>query len=203
MASITHYTKKSFENCLFNPLAEGKMLDTYPALSEIIAPEWAEESLLDGLIRYTILVYDPKSALVNAERDLNYRKGIAADLAGFDMEYEDQLTAIYNCAFPMMPDLIMRYLRRFARSKEWAAICAIEFKYWESIKKMMEPLQGKTSNEELVGVQKKSAIADEIEKDIFRLDMLYKVFFGEDGELERKAKKRMTPELMAEKKERV
>ena len=194
------YNQKSFDACLFNPMTDERMLDAYTALTEIISPEWADDAALDQIIRYTIMVYEPKSPLVTIERDLNYRKGIAAELAGFDMQYEELLDSIYSCSYPMMPEFITLYLRRFARSKEWAAIVATEYKFWESIRKMLEPISGKNSNEELAGVQKKSVVADEIEKDINRLDNLYKVFFGEDGDLEKKAKKRMTPELMATKK---
>lgn len=196
----THYTKKSFEGCLFNPMNDERMVDAYPVISEIIDPEWSSDPWLDSIIRYTVMIYDPKSALVMGERDLNYRKGIGAELAGFDVQDEEAMSSIYGCTYPILVDYTVKYLMRFVKSKEWAALVAIEFKLWEEIKQTMTPISGKSSKEELEAVQKKAVIAQEIDNDIARLENYYKRFFGEDDELERKAKRRMTPELMAEKK---
>lgn len=195
-----HYNQKSFDACTFHPLKDGKLLNEYPILGEIVQPEWRMDPNIDSIVRYTIMVYDPKSALVIGERDLSYRKGIAAELAGFDMEQEEFMNAIYTCAYPNLVEFTIKYLMRFVRSKEWAAICAIEFKYWEEIRQTMTPITGKSSKEELEAVQKKAVIAQEIDNDIKRLDNYYAAFFGEDDELQRKATKRMTPELMATKK---
>lgn len=196
----THYTKKSFDGCLFNPMNDERMVDAYPVISEIIDPEWSSDPWLDSIIRYTVMIYDPKSALVMGERDLNYRKGIGAELAGFDVQDEEAMASIYGCTYPILVDYTVKYLMRFVKSKEWAALVAIEFKLWEEIKQTMTPISGKSSKEELEAVQKKAVIAQEIDNDIARLENYYKRFFGEDDELERKAKRRMTPELMAEKK---
>lgn len=201
MASMTHYTKKSFEACLFNPLSDGKMLDAYPQLKEIVVPEWANNQSLDYVIRYTIMIYDPKSMLVTMERDLNYRKGIAAELAGFDMEYEDMLNSLYNCSFPLLLEFTVKYLVRFVRSKEWAAICALEYKYWEAIKLIMQPIStDKSDREQLDAANKKDVLSESIDQGLIKLDTYYKVFFNEDDVLEKSAKRRMTPELMAEKR---
>lgn len=188
------YKQKDFEGCQFNPLASGKMLDTYPQLAEIIIPEWMDE-YTDRILRYIIMVYDPKSPLINNERDLNYRKGVAGELAGLDDEIIAE--AIYTSTHTYSADLTVKFLCRFARSKEWAAICAFESSFWESIKEVIEPITGKNSREKLDSVQKKSAIKEEIEKDILRLDKLYRVFFGEDDDLQSKGRRRLTPELVA------
>lgn len=170
------------------------MFENYPQLTEIVLPEWLDENT-DAILRYLIMVYDPKSPVVNNERDLNYRKGIAAQLVG--LEDEELCGAIYNSTHPYSADLIVRYLIRFVRSKEWAAICAFETAYTESIKEVIEPISGKSSKERLDSVQKKAAVKEEIIKDIERLDKLYKVFFGEDEELQSKGKRRLTPEMIA------
>lgn len=190
------YSRKHFQGCMFNPLVEDYMIEAYPRLKEIILPEWSI-SEIDSLLRYIILVYDPKSALAVTERDLNYRKGVAAELAGFDMNDEAYLTSIYSCTHEFLAELIMRFLMRFIKNKEWAAIVIVENCFWESAKKLMEPISGKNSKEELEAVQKKSAIKDELDKDIARLDKYYKAFFGEDEDLLTKAKTRVTPESIA------
>lgn len=188
------YKQIDFNNCQFNPLVGGLMLHTHPVLSEIVDPDWQNE-YIDSILRYIILVYDPKSALVLNERDLNYRKGIALELAHLeDQEISEPLITSTHSYSSL---LIIRYLKRFARSKEWAAICAFESSFWESIAEVMKPISGKSSREVLDSVQKKAAIKEEIEKDIKRLDQLYRIFFGEDDDLLSKYKRRITPELIA------
>lgn len=197
----THYTKKSFEACLFNPLADERMLDAYPVISEIIMPEWSSDPVLDNIIRYTVMIYDPKSVLVMGERDLNYRKGIAAELSGFDLQDEEGMNAIYSCAYPILVDYTVKYLMRFVKSKEWAAICAHEFKYWEAIRLIMQPINSERSDkEQLDAANKKDVLSASMDEGLQKLDVYYKTFFGDDDDLQRKAKRRMTPELMAEKK---
>lgn len=188
------YKQADFKNCQFNPLVDQPMLDVYPKLSEIVDSEWHDE-FLDSILRYMIMVYDPKSPLISYERDLNYRKDTAILLA--KIENEDLAAAIINSTHTYSPALFIKYLMRFARSKEWAAICAFESSFWESIKEVIEPISGKNSREKLDSVQKKAAIKEEIEKDIRRLDQLYRTFFGEDEELQIKAKRRLTPEMIA------
>ena len=61
----------------------------------------------------------------------------------------------------------------------------------------MEPINGKDSKQELEAVQKKSAIKDELDKDIARLDKYYKAYFGDDEVLETRAKTKWTAEGMS------
>lgn len=189
-----NYKKQDFASCQFNPLVEGRIDDVYPQLLDIVYPEWRDTDT-DVILRYTIMVYDPKSPLVVNERDMNYRKGIAAELVG--LEDPELCESIFNATHKYAADLIVRYLIRFIRSKEWAAICAFETAYTESIKEVIEPISGKSSKERLDSVQKKAAVKEEIIKDIERLDKLYRAFFGEDDELQTKTKKRLTPEMIA------
>lgn len=188
------YKKQDFNNCQFNPLVEGSLLGVYPRLSEIVDPEWRDDSL-EAILRYMIMVYDPKSPLVFNERDLNYRKGIAMELAQLDDTIAQE--AILSSSHSYSSQLIIKFLIRFVRSKEWAAICAFESSFYESIKEVLEPISGKNSREKLDSVQKKAVIKSEIVEDIKRLDMLYRTFFGEDDELMNKNKRRLTPEVIA------
>lgn len=191
------YKKAAFAGCMFNPLSEEKLLIAYPRLSEIVLPEWQDEHL-DNIIRFIICVYDPKSPLFLTERDLNFRKGLSAELCGFDMDDEEFITSIFTCTHTYFVELLMRFLTRFIKSKEFAAIIIVENCFWESAKKLMEPITGKDSKQELEAVQKKSAIKDELDKDIARLDRYYKAYFGEDEVLEEAAKKiRKTPESIS------
>lgn len=199
---MSNYNQKSFEGCTFNPFVSGVITMHYPALTEVIPEDMQNTIDLDQLIRYTIMVYDPKSPLVIAERDLNFRKGIAADLCNFDTGDTAYMESIFNCAFPGLVELTCKYLVRFAKSKEWAAICAYEYKFWEAIRLIMAPIdKDKSDKEQLDAANKKDVLSNSIDEGLIKLDTYYRQFFGEDDELQKKAKKRMTPELMAEKKQ--
>jgi len=191
------YTEKDFISCMFNPMVAKPMLQSYPRLSEIVLPEWKKESKFDELMRYVIMVYDPKSPLILNERDLNYRKGVAAHLSGLDMNDEDALQQIYNLSNKVVLDLTLKYLMRFVRSREWAAIVATEFKYWEAIKLILIPISGVGDKAQLEAAQKKEVLSDSIDTSMKRIDNYYKTFFGEDEILEKKAKQRITPEGIA------
>lgn len=191
------YKKEQFDGCAFNPMVELKMQDAYPKICEIIKPEYKEDMWLDNVLRYIIMIYDPRSPLITDERDLNRRKGMAAGLAGFDMEEEDYLSELYLCKLEYMPVLVVHYLQRFARSMDWSIIVATEHCFWESMVKLMEPISGKDSKAELESVQKKSAIKAEIDADVKRLEAYYLKFFGGDTEMEKKVRKRATPEGIA------
>lgn len=184
----------SCDDMQFNPMTTGSMLETYPVLQVVVLKEYEGEDL-DKIIRYAILMYDPKSPLVQVERDVNNRRYAALDMAGIKAGFlRDEL---FEFRHPFIADLVFDYLKRFVRSREWAAIVALEFAYWESIRKLLEPISDASNKRMLESVQKKSQIKTELMDDIKRLDTLYKSFFGEDKQLEIVAKKRLTPETVA------
>jgi len=176
-------------------LVDEPLVTVYPMIHEILGPVNEEDGYLDNLLRYIIMVYDPRSPLVVNEKDLGLRKQSAADLAGLSVMGDENVEAVFTCQYNNISELIAGYLRRFAKSKEWAAICAFEFTFWESIKELMEPINGDNSKQILDSVQKKAAIKQEVDLDIKRLDMYYRQFFGQDEELIKK--KRTTPEMLA------
>jgi hypothetical protein len=189
------FTKKDFQNLQFNALSELELLKEYAALKEIVRAEILDEPELDKLLRYTIMICEPKSVLVLSERDLNFRKSMAADLAGLpkDEEYRQEVYCYTN---EIALELTIKYLTRFAKSKEYAAIVALENSYWENIKLLLKPIDdtnGVKDKDILDAVQKKSAIKSEIDADLKRIENYYSSFFGEDKELINK-KERITPE---------
>jgi hypothetical protein len=189
------YTHKSFQSCQFNPLSTERMTAAFPILLLAIEKEWADDPHIDTLIRYVIMVYDPKSPMVTDERDIARRKQLALDeLKMSDEELRQQWIAHDH---PFLAELITELLKRFVKSREYAILVALEFKFWEAIKLTMQPISGKNSKEELESLQKKSLVADEMDKDIKRIDQYYKQFFMEDAELEKKGKRRLSPETIA------
>ena len=188
------YTEKDFENLTFNPLCVGLLLKTYPKLNEIVQDADGDS---DRLLRYVILTCDPKSVLFIEEKDLNHRKVIAADLVQLDSDDEFR-EAVFSYKHPTVLQLTVNYLKHFAKSKQYAAIVALEYTYWESIRLLLKPiddtLTGAKDRDVLDAVQKKGAIKNEIDADLKRLDTYYSQFFGEDKELELKAKETIRPE---------
>lgn len=196
------YEEKDFSSCLFNPLVKKPMLKAYPRLSEITPHDNERLPHFDRVIRYICSLYDPKSPLIISERDLNYRKQVAAELAGFDVQEDDAfLQTIYNSELEWAVTLIMRYLIRFIKQRQWALICSIEMAYWEGIQRIMKPIakpEGSKDWDEMKALELKAKLKDEAEKDLKRLDTLYKSFFNEDDDLEDAAKNaRITPEMIA------
>jgi hypothetical protein len=195
------YTEKDFDGLLFNPLTKKPMLKAYPRLSEICPAEFDTLSYGDLMLRYVCLLYDPKSPLITSERDLNYRKQVAAELAGFDTDKDDAfLQTVYQSEEDWLVDMVMLFLIKLVKQRQWALICALEAKYWEGIKRVMQPIAkgDKGDKEVLQSVDIKAKISDELFKDLTRLETLWSEFFGEDSGLINAAKlSRITPESIA------
>lgn len=194
-----NYTDKDFEKCLFNPMVKKPIVQLYPQILEICPEDYEGLPYFDVVLRYICLLYDSKSPLIINERELNYRKQVAAELAGFNPDHDEKfLQSLYGFEFEWVVILIMRYLMRFIKQRQWAYICAIEMAYWENIQRIMKPVEKAEKGkdwDELKAIEIKSKLKDEAEKDLRRLDMLYRQFFNDDEELEEAVKTvRMTPE---------
>ena len=202
------YLEKDFKGCIINPLQKN-LLENNPKLKEIIPSvvyakdddgEMVEKIVskneAENILCYVIVLYDPKSPVIQAEKDLAKRKEVAASLANLK-DNDEYLDSIFSCEHPLIVPLAAQYLMHFAKNKYWAAICACEYTFWESITKLMEPINGKDSKTELESVDKKGKIKNEMDSDILRLEQYYSKFFGDDGALEEKAKPKLTPEGMA------
>lgn len=188
------YKQDQFNNCIFNPMVSGKMLQEYPRLNEIIVPEWTKDNKLDFIIRYVILVYDSKSPLQRDEKELLRRKSVAADLAGFNLNNREYMEKIYDGSNEVCFAVITRYLIRYIKDKEFAALCAFEFKYYENIGELLTPIIGTTNAERLDAARKKSVISDEIDKDIKRIDDYWEQLYGDKEIVKQVKSKKFTPE---------
>ena len=191
------YEFNDFKGCAFNPLISEKMLNTYPSLSIIIHKDWEQDPMLDKIIRFVILNYDTNSPLRKNERDSIRRKNIAYDLAGFKRsDIGEALPEIINETHDLCFNITVKYLAKFVKDKEYAALCAFEFKYYENILELMTPIKGETNAERLEAAKKKSVISEEIIKDIKVIDDLWHSFFGEKMFVEKVKSKKFIPEMM-------
>lgn len=193
------YSEKDFQSCEFNPFSKLPMLEQYPRIKEIVDAEWISEyaASIDNILRFVVIVYDKNSPLRQNERDSLRRKNIAYDLAGFDrLENGEPDEVIVNETHPIIFMITVRYLAKFIKSKEYAALCAFEFKYYENIMELMTPIKGDTNAERLEAAKKKSVISEEIVKDIKIIDDLWLGFFGEKTLVEKVKAKKFIPEMM-------
>ena len=180
------YTYDQFNACIFNPLTKEKMLQAYPALKEIVQPEWEQESI-DAILRFVVICYDSKSPVVATERDYTRKKVISYELAGIKNMDEDS---------DIIAALTIQYLIKFIRQKEYAALCAFEYKFYENISELMTPVKGDTNAERLEAAKKKSVISEEIILDIKRIDDLWLQVLGEKDLVEIVKRKNFKPEMM-------
>lgn len=193
------YSEKDFQSCEFNPFSKLPMLEQHPRIKEIVDAEWISEyaASIDNILRFVVIVYDKNSPLRQNERDSLRRKNIAYDLAGFDrLENGEPDEVIVNETHPIIFMVTVRYLAKFIKSKEYAALCAFEFKYYENIMELMTPIVGTTNAERLEAAKKKSVISEEIVKDIKIIDDLWLGFFGEKTLVEKVKAKKFIPEMM-------
>lgn len=97
-----------------NPLEAFELLQKY---NEFHKPLLNAHLPKAKVLRYIALVYDKQSPLHDAYPDLNRKKIIAADLAGFIKEdngqYNPKVEELFRCDIPDCPDInpmIIRYL---------------------------------------------------------------------------------------------
>jgi len=195
------YTKDDFKSLRFNPMCEGKILEIYPDLYEIISQEMVGDKNIDCLLRFTIMLNDPQSIVFLSEKNVERRKDMAAELAGLpdNLQFRDEVFTYMNkTAF----GLTVNYLKRFAKSKEFAALVTMEQIYWEEIRLLNMPIIADSPDKDaLAALEKKSKIKAELDQDLNRIDAYYKKFVGEDENLIKK-RERMTPENVRQLKNR-
>lgn len=166
-----NYTDKDFSTFPYNPLKKielDKFIVQMPS-------EFKDHAHIHSLVCYTMLIYDPKSVLIVQERDLQRRKQVAAELA--KLKDSDEY---YNLVDATLMQIVVWYLKTIVKSREFAAIVALEYKFWENITELMTPITGETNKERLEAAQKKAVISGEIDSDILKLNKYYKDFFGDD-----------------------
>ena len=187
-----NYTEKDFSAFPFNPLkntdlhkAVGFIPDALTVTTKYLDVEVVKtHAKIHNLLAYTMLMYDSRSVLIPRERDIDTRKRIAADLAG--LEHSDDY---FTLTHEVLMTLVVWYLKTQVKSREFAAIVALEYKFWENITELMSPIVGDTNKERLEAAQKKAVISSEIDNDINKLNRYYKDFFGDDDAIATTVKK--------------
>jgi hypothetical protein len=188
------YKKIDFNECLFNPLEDGDMMLVYPKLRELSNPILDNDSLLDKLIRYVIIVYDNKSPVNRKERDWLKRKTVAAEICKLHKIDIALLQDIYLNKNETVLHLTSKYLFNFIKIKEYSALVAFEYKYNENITELLTPIKGETNAERLDAAKKKSVISLEIINDINVIDKLWDEIFIEKDLIKEVKIRKISPE---------
>lgn len=208
-----NYISDTFRNCQFNP-HEVLPFEAYPKLKDIVVKDdylnldkWEGEKDLhiyvpvDKLTRYIVALYDPKSPLIKGESNLIQRKEIAASIAGFDTDKEeDMLDIVYNCKYEHVVQMIQNYLRYFVKSMEWAMLVSYESAFWEFQSRIMQPIERGDRDKDLVSaVQSKTKLACDLQDLYHKYEAAKDAFYGNDTILIKAASKikRFTPEGVA------
>lgn len=184
------YLKEHFEKCSFNPLVETSMIKTYPKLAQIVEMKWMQDNNLEKILKYVIMVFDPKSPLMSIS-SLQERKRVAFDICGISKIGEDDKKNISENSYnEILPELIIRYLINFPRSRDWAILCVLENKFWETVNILMLPLSESGDKKGLLGAsESKSKIIENLKNDQKDIDYYFKTIFGEDGDIEKLARR--------------
>lgn len=208
-----NYKSEDFRNCKFNPF-ELYPLAAYPSLEAIVVKDDhkaidEEEGETDNhvlvpvdkLVRYILALYDPKSPLIKGESNLLRRKELAAMIAGFDVDKdEDMLEIVYDCKYEHIVLMIQNFLRYFVKSMEWAMLVSYEASFWEFQSRLMQPIErGDKDKELMTAVGNKTKLADDIRGLYDKFESAKERFYGNDTVLIKGADKitRYTPEGVA------
>lgn len=194
------YIEKNFSQCAFNPLAKD-LFKTYPKLKALTyAREMKPEEEWEKLIRYIIALYDPGSPVINDNTDLTLRKQVAAQVAGFNVELDNEyLMPIYTCDDEEFTDVVILYLKLYGNSRLWSMIQSNEHLFWEYNLRLMTPISRADKDRDLVAaVSMKSKMSEDLEVISDRIDRCMKRFYVNDEVLEDAVKKKkITPESIA------
>jgi hypothetical protein len=184
------YKKEDFSKCAFNPLEEDSMLKTNPKLASIIEMNWLTDNHIEKIIKYVIMVFDPKSPLTSIN-SLKERKIVAFGMCGIDKISKDVSFQISTNSYrDILPNLIIKYLITFPRSRDWAILCVIENKFWETIGLLMKPLEEVSDKKDLLkSSESKTKVLESLKTDQSDIDYYYKLIFGDDEEIEKLVKR--------------
>ena len=184
------YEKEQFGKCSFNPMIETSMIKTYPKLAQIIEMKWMQDNNLEKILKYVIMVFDPKSPLMSIS-SLVERKRVAFDESGISkISDADKLNISTNSYNDILPELIVRYLINFPCSMDWAILCVLENKFWETVNILMQPLSDAGDKKDLLkSSDTKTKIIENLKNDQKDIDYYFKTIFGDDSDIEKFARR--------------
>jgi hypothetical protein len=120
--------KYNFKSLSLDISSKELMQDKYPFLKGLFTETPFTQSQLDKAIRFMCCAYDPASPLIRSLSDLKARKTQAAKTSGFENYH----------LIPM--DMILVFLGKVVKCREWTLLVATEECYDEYIELLMQPI---------------------------------------------------------------
>lgn len=183
----------------------------YPKLREIVKLQLDKDadkvkSKLDKTIRYILLMYDVNSPMRAYYPDLEQRKTVAADMAGFDWGVDDMEEVfefklkVEDAIVPNddLLNMIMEFLK-YQNNWVWTMIVSNSEAFYEYNRRVMMPVEGTRDKDILQAINIKTQIMSSQDDIYQRLQRYYRDLSGGDTVLEDavKVRKRLRPEEIA------
>ena len=195
----------------FNPMAKKAVCVEYPKLREIVKLQLDKDaekvkSKLDKTIRYILLMYDVNSPMRAYYPDLEQRKTVAADMAGFDWGV-DSMEEVFEFKLKVedaivpnddLLNMIMEFLK-YQNNWVWTMIVSNSEAFYEYNRRVMMPVEGTRDKDILQAINIKTQIMSSQDDIYQRLQRYYRDLSGGDTVLEDavKVRKRLRPEEIA------
>ncbi len=169
--------------------------DEEKPLPELITKYGHTDETVFDLLRWIILVYDPRSPLVKDYPDLTTRKNHALIELGIDAK-EDDWDWLTTNKDKGVTSMITAYMRNYCKSRLWAMIIANSEAFWEFFATMIE--RNQEGADDMNGVNAKMKTSDGMTVLLERIDKQMNEFYGEEkGVMSEDDEKYRTVEKMA------
>jgi hypothetical protein len=185
------------QHCIIDPFSPG--FESAPAvidLCETAVKKWGQvgdiadderkkellsryghgEGQVFNLVRWVILVYDPKSPLQKDFPDLLKRKRCALEEIGLDPDSDWEW--LFKNTDPGVVGIIASYLRNYCKSRLWAMIVANNETFWEFFTTMIQ--RNQEGAEDMTGVNAKIRTSDGMISLLDRIDKQMNEFYSSE-----------------------
>jgi hypothetical protein len=190
------YSLDSFKNCLFNPLVKN-LTEKYSTLLPLLPKGENGERVL----RYILLIYDPKSPLIKDIRNIKARKQESARLAGFDLQKDsDFLDDLFSFKNKEAAAKAVLFLKEFIHNRTWSMIVSHEQTFYEYNERLMKPVDDDGDAKEkdvMATIVLKSKLVQDLKDIHSTLKEYYKEMFEDDDLRDKVINKRISPETMS------
>jgi hypothetical protein len=176
-----------------------KLIPDFGRCKEIASYKGANKN---EILKYFVLLYDPKSPLIEQYHDIKERKYEAAVLAGFRLGkdgFSDSVLQIIENKNPFVVDIAEVFLTKIYHGRKYREYQVLYQELDEYSRMRHESIKETTDKDQLIAAEKKTKLRQACIEIHEQLDKLEKEIFGDnDDMLEMAIKSRyMSPERYA------
>ena len=163
--------------------AKTDIFEAHPKLHTLTSFEKCERPDKQKVIRYIILMYDPKSPYITLFQDVEIRKRECAIAAGYDPvanATEDLETkALYEFVDQDFVLMVVEFIQRI-NNRIWSMIVSNEQVFYEAHQTLLQQVENtKGDKDKIQAVELKSKLVDLCDKTNDRLETYYRKFYGD------------------------